>query len=306
VADSAIDITPGTGASIDTRTESNNGQHRQVVVLGDPVTGDNVAKVSAAGALLMQGYQSARVAGTITSATSVVGPMDVSNYNIATVTIRGTYAGVNVTFEASDDGTNYFAVLAARTDTFTAASTSGVITANSSWAWDIPVGAFTHLRVRATAWTSGTANVGISAQSMPYEPCPTVGVSGTVTVSSSGTATTTPANVTTTGATLSSAATTNATVMKASAGNLYNVAVSNTGASPAYLKLYNKTTAPTVGTDVPVLTIAIPASGVLVLPFGAQGFRFATGIAYAITGAAADNDTTAVAAAQVKVMWSYI
>jgi hypothetical protein len=47
MADSAVDITAGTGTSIDTRTEATNGNHRQVVVLGDPSTNAGVAPVDA-------------------------------------------------------------------------------------------------------------------------------------------------------------------------------------------------------------------------------------------------------------------
>ena len=47
MADSAVDITAGTGTSIDTRTEGTNGHHRQVVVLGDPATNAGVAPVDA-------------------------------------------------------------------------------------------------------------------------------------------------------------------------------------------------------------------------------------------------------------------
>lgn len=344
MADSSIAITPGAGASIDTRTNP-GGDHRQVIVVGDP-SADAVAGVSTAGALLVQGFQSSRSTGNITTASTTIPAVDVSNYNIVTVTIRGTHAGINLTFEASDDGgTNYFPVMAARTDIFSAAATSGVITSNASWAWDVPIGAFTHFRVRSTAWTSGTGVVGITAQSMPYEPVPTVGIAagtavigaltanqsvnvaqmnGVATTMGNGvagtgvqrvavasdntpfTVNTTPTAPTTTGNTLSSAATTNATSLKASAGTLYTVTASNTGAATAYLKLYNKASAPTVGTDVPVLTIPIAAGSAAHFDWPPQGFRFATGIAYAITNLAPDSDTTAIAAAQVKVMWSYI
>jgi hypothetical protein len=44
--------------------------------------------------------------------------------------------------------------------------------------------------------------------------------------------------------------------------------------------------------------------GVATLPIGFSGFRFALGLGIRITGAVADNDTTAVAAGQVKVMLS--
>lgn len=45
MADSVIPITAGAGTSVDTRTESTNSHHRQVVVLGDPSVNDGVAEV---------------------------------------------------------------------------------------------------------------------------------------------------------------------------------------------------------------------------------------------------------------------
>ena len=45
MADSQIPITAGTGTNVDTRTESTNGQHRQVIVLGDPTNNLGVAPV---------------------------------------------------------------------------------------------------------------------------------------------------------------------------------------------------------------------------------------------------------------------
>jgi hypothetical protein len=112
-------------------------------------------------------------------------------------------------------------------------------------------------------------------------------------------ATPTPSNI-------NSAASTNATSVKGSAGTLYGITCSNGGAAAAFVKLYNKATAPTVGTDTPVLTIPIPASGVTTLNLGELGHRFSTGIALAITNLVADSDATAVAANQVKVLLDYI
>jgi hypothetical protein len=119
-----------------------------------------------------------------------------------------------------------------------------------------------------------------------------------------GTVNVTPTTPTTTFT--NSAATTNATSIKASAGTLYCVNVTNTGSAAAFVKFYNKASAPTVGTDVPVMTISIPASGSVSVECGAMGQRFATGIALAITNLAADSDTTAVTASQVKVATTYI
>ncbi|RVC47569.1 hypothetical protein EN781_00080 [Mesorhizobium sp. M4A.F.Ca.ET.090.04.2.1] len=51
MSDTAVQITQGTGTNIDTRTESTNGNHRQVVVLGDPATNAGVAPVDATAGL---------------------------------------------------------------------------------------------------------------------------------------------------------------------------------------------------------------------------------------------------------------
>lgn len=105
---------------------------------------------------------------------------------------------------------------------------------------------------------------------------------------------------------INSAATTNLTSVKASAGTVFNIIASNTGAGAAYVKLYNKASAPVVASDVPVITLTIPSGGVVCVNPHMIGLRFTAGIALAITGAAVDNDATAVALGQVKVMTAYI
>lgn len=95
---------------------------------------------------------------------------------------------------------------------------------------------------------------------------------------------------------LSAAATTNATSVKTSAGTLKRISLYNAKAAPVYLKIYDKATAPTVGTDTPRLTIYLPASAAFQLQMDDY---FNAGIAYALTGAAADADTTALVAADV-------
>lgn len=132
----------------------------------------------------------------------------------------------------------------------------------------------------------------------------TLAVSGSLT--SAGTTTATPANGTTYN--LVTAASNNLAAIKATAGNLYEITVSNPTATPAYIKLYNKATAPVVASDVPVLTIAIPATAAGVgeksFNFGAIGKRFATGIAIAVVGGAGATDATnAVAGIQVNATY---
>lgn len=107
---------------------------------------------------------------------------------------------------------------------------------------------------------------------------------------------------------LVSAATTNATSVKASAGAVGFIYAVNTSASLRYLKLYNKASAPTVGSDTPVATLPIPASASgagfsLALHVGAA---FSTGIAYAVTSGATDADTGAVGANEVFLWIGYV
>lgn len=92
---------------------------------------------------------------------------------------------------------------------------------------------------------------------------------------------------------LASAASTNATSVKGSAGNLYRVTAANTNAAARYLKFYNKASAPTVGTDVPLFTLFLPAGGGFSEEFDIP-VAFSTGIAYAMTTGVADTDTAAV------------
>jgi hypothetical protein len=104
-----------------------------------------------------------------------------------------------------------------------------------------------------------------------------------------------------------SAASTNGTSVKASAGQVYAITAFNTNAAVRYLKLYNKASAPTVGTDTPVLTFAIPgntAGAGFVINID-KGIAFGTGIALAITTGIADADTGAVAANELVVNTLY-
>lgn len=99
----------------------------------------------------------------------------------------------------------------------------------------------------------------------------------------------------------SSAASANATNIKTSAGTLNGIYAKNTNASARYLHLYDKATAPTPGTDTPVATFDIPASGTLAYePPG--GIAFQLGIGFALGTAETDSDATAVGAGDIKAL----
>lgn len=107
---------------------------------------------------------------------------------------------------------------------------------------------------------------------------------------------------------LISGATTNPTVVKSSSGKIVGGLVTNTVAALRYLKLYNKASAPTVGTDIPSWTIPLPQNVPVSIEdlIGPTGHSFTTGISYAITSGAADSDTGAIGAGDVLVNLTYL
>ena len=67
MADTAIAITAGTGTNVDTRTESTNGNHRQVIVIGDPATNAGVAPVDETSGLKVDLGADNDITGTVTA-----------------------------------------------------------------------------------------------------------------------------------------------------------------------------------------------------------------------------------------------
>jgi hypothetical protein len=135
--------------------------------------------------------------------------------------------------------------------------------------------------------------------------------SGTITTVSSVTAVVAAGipTVPTTPYFVNSLATTNGALILTGTSGLQAFYATNTGAAAAYVKLYNKATAPTVGTDVPEMIIPVPAAaagvpGAVELTPGFNAYRFALGLGIAITAGAADSDVSPVAAGQVKVKLS--
>ncbi len=90
---------------------------------------------------------------------------------------------------------------------------------------------------------------------------------------------------------------TNAVNVKSGAGRFYGLSFYNATNAAKFVKLHNTNGTPTAGAGV-VRTFGIPANGAREV-FLPHGTFFATGIGMTITGAAADNDTTALAAGDV-------
>jgi hypothetical protein len=92
---------------------------------------------------------------------------------------------------------------------------------------------------------------------------------------------------------LVSAATTNPTVVKASAGRLLGYVLANNAATMVYVKFHNQTTTPTAGTGV-VRSVGIPAGRTITFSLEG-GIAFSTGIGLTTVTGAADANNTAVA-----------
>lgn len=100
--------------------------------------------------------------------------------------------------------------------------------------------------------------------------------------------------------------TNNSTSLKGSAGTVYAIQTGSIAASaPYYLKLYDKATAPTCGTDTPVGVFIVPPTNSGNNVSVVVGKAFTLGIGYCVVTGIANNDNTAVPAATVLVNIDY-
>lgn len=273
---------------------------------------------SGSGTLSLTGWNKIELLYTGTTATNMTFNTRRQGYQNTAVT-----ATINTSASGHQAAVNITGGVASLSDQVL--TSAGVLANRNAWKLNIPEpGIELYIQVRCrngttapasgTTWTVGMLRIEdyIAQQveltntrqqsignSLPVNVIGTVPISGAVTLTS-----TTVLPVTPTTTFTNSAATTNGTVIKASAGTLWSVAVSNINAAVRYLKLYNSTTV-TVGTTTPVLTIAIPAGGMAQLSLGSNGMRFGTGICLGITTGAADADTGAVAANEIKVATTF-
>lgn len=221
--------------------------------------------------------------GVPTAASSVILPLT-RDYDTICIQITGTYTGV-LSLQGSVDGVNWITLggKQALTNLNTALQGANIPSA-AVGLFQADVSGLQAIRVTALGAQTGTAVVTIVGTS-------TNGVVGldTPVLQADGTS-----------YNLVTAATTNGALILTGGRNLLELTVSNPTATAAYVKLYNKATAPTVGTDVPVMTIAIPATAAGVgekqFVFGVAGKRFPLGLGIAVTAAAPATDVAATVA----------
>jgi hypothetical protein len=153
--------------------------------------------------------------------------------------------------------------------------------------------------IRVELPTDGTGKVGLIAGSALVGKVgidqTTPGTTNLVSIGTDGVAGAKPTAATTGGGSMAqiiSTASTNATSLKGSAGTLYALTATNTNAAAAYLKLYDKATAPTCNSDTVLFTVPLAQNVPANVDLGAVGAAFTLGIGACITGAQAANDNT--------------
>lgn len=262
------------------------------------------------------------LSGTPTAGSTVVFGgvlVGVSTVSIQTV---GTWTGL-LTPQVSLDGTDWIAMNSTSLVNVTTGAYSATIPSAAKQIYQADIAGFAYFRVTATPTAmTGTATVYLRATNATGlvgidNPLPpgtnalgSMSVSsGTITTVSTVTNPIKITGVASGGATtylLISAATTNSTLISTGAHTLYSINAYNNGATAAYVKIYAKATAPTVGTDTPIKSIMLPAGGGSNIVLPTQGDVVALGLGLGITGGAANSDTTAVALSQVIFNCSYV
>lgn len=168
MADTAISITQGSGTSIDTRTEGTNGNHRQVVVLGDPATNAGVAPVDATAGLKVDlGADNDVVisSGTITAVTAITNALPAgtnaigklaanSGVDIGDVDVISCALPTGASTAAKQDTGN--TSLSSIDGKITACNTGAVVVSSSA----LPSGASTAAKQPALG-TAGTASADV-------------------------------------------------------------------------------------------------------------------------------------------------
>jgi len=255
-----------------------------------PVSGTVTQNVTPA---LLTSYTQA---GVIASNTIL---MTLDNSIYQSISIQCTSMGTTGTIvpEWSNDNSTWLSATILSRDS---ASTATSFTATGMWTTPA-IARYFRLRL-SVATTGGTTTLSVHQFNDTRQVwLATQPVSGAVSVSGVPSS----SNGTSTFHTAISAATTNATSVKATNANIGSLHLVNTTASLRYFKLFNSTTAPTVGTSTPVLNYTIQPNSSMFVDCGWAGIRLSSGLAYAITAGQALLDNTAVGAGDVVVNIAY-
>lgn len=103
-----------------------------------------------------------------------------------------------------------------------------------------------------------------------------------------------------------SAASTNATVVKASRGKILGVVAYNDNGAVRKIAFHDVATTPVAGTTAIKFSVVVPANGSAMVNLPPEGIEFATGIAYTMVTGIPDTNATAVGASQITLGLVYV
>jgi hypothetical protein len=263
-------------------------------------------RLSNLGAVDVRVSQGLTATNTASSSPITLVSQDCNDYNFVSIQILGTFVAT-VTFQVCNDNSNWVAY-PLQIASATASSPSSTATTTGIYVGNIP---FRYFRAQVTAWTSGTVTCVSTFKAMPASP-PTQQNVNLTQQNSSSTANGLylGASATSNGTTalrLVSAASTNLTAVKASAGRLIFASFTNTAAYAVFVKFYNIASGSvTVGTSAIAYTFQAAAGVTTTLPINDLGIYFSNaGWSFSITKLAADSDTTVVVAGDLLVHLAY-
>lgn len=259
--------------------------------------GLRVTNVSSEG---IEGFQSLPIAIPLTEVSDLnndlLASLDVSQYKFISLQLTGNWVGT-ISFQGSNDGGTFFPIV---TSNPSGGLANGETSTTVNRLVKVPT-VYRFVRIRVTAYTSGIVE-GVAFGHRDENSSGLISAIGPVTLNAE-----TTKKIGNVGIIqgsdpdyekIISTTTTNATAVSGVPVNVSILHLVNTGDGVRFVKLYNKASAPTVGTDVPLITIGIPAvqNSSFMLP-ALQGINFSIGLSYAITLGAADSDTTALTVA---------
>jgi hypothetical protein len=255
--------------------------------------GLRVTNVSSEG---IEGFQSLPIAILLTDVAALnddlLSSLDVSQYKFISLQLTGTWSGT-VSFQGSNDGGTFFPIV---TSNPSGGQAIGESSTTENRLVKLPT-IYKFVRIRVTSYTSGIVE-GVAYGHRDENSSGLIAAIGPVTLNAETTKKIGNVGIAQSGATVTyqkfiSATTTNATSVSSVPANISILHMENSGDGVRYVKLYNKASAPVVGTDVPFITIGIPAvsSSSFTLP-ALIGIDFSVGISFAITLGASDTDAT--------------
>jgi hypothetical protein len=242
------------------------------------------------------------------TSTTIIGPVNCATFRVACVHFIAIGTGTVLTAQVSNDGTNWVNAQTQRTDSpgSFGQSAGTFTTLGAGQIQQVFLYGALFFRINGTS-TSGTTTLVVNmSQTLLQIPAQPIQQGASFTVIPQ-TNTTFPTSGFNTFHSLSCAATTNATSVKASAAQLGFLSLTNNSASWAYFHLVNKASAPTVGTDAGVLNIGVAPNSTLDCSTSFCGIRMSLGLAYYVSTGPTSLDTGALPLANTFVVnMSYV